>query len=185
MHLKDLSIDNSWTLFLDRDGVINERLIGDYVKNPDEFRFIRGVPEAMAVFSKLFGRIIVATNQQGIGKGLMTLRDLTIVHDLMISEIEAAGGRIDKIYFAPQLEKEKSPMRKPGAGMALQAQREFPEIDFSKSVMVGDGLHDMEFGKNLQMITVYICQQPMLVNPLIDYQYSSLKAFAEVLGVGG
>lgn len=147
-------IDFSWTLFLDRDGVINERLVGDYVKNPEDFHFKSGVLEAVAAFSKIFGRIIVVTNQQGIGKNIMTERNLSDIHRYMISEIQKHGGRIDAVYFAPQLAQENSEMRKPNSGMALQAKRDFGEIDFAKSVMIGDSDSDIVFGQNLGMITV-------------------------------
>ena len=180
MHLKDYLFDDSWTLFLDRDGVINERLIGDYVKTPDEFRFIEGVPEAIAELSRVFGRIIIVTNQQGIGKGLMTEEDLRIIHDIMISGIEEAGGRINKIYHAPHLERDDSSLRKPNTGMALQAQKDFPEIEFNKSVMVGDGLHDMEFGRLLGMLRVFISPDPDPSNEdLSDFQFKSLTSFAK------
>jgi histidinol-phosphate phosphatase family protein len=178
MHLKDYSFNTDWTLFLDRDGVINERLIGDYVKSPEEFRFIDGVPESIAEFTKLFGRIIIVSNQQGIGKGFMTEQDLGLIHNKMMKGIEDAGGRISKIYHCPHLEKDKSALRKPNTGMALQAQKDFPGIDFKKSVMVGDGLHDMEFGRRLGMLCVFISEATeMSRNGLWDYQFESLSAF--------
>jgi len=155
------NIDKSWTLFLDRDGVINERIIDNYVKSTDEFNFINEVPEAIARFSKLFGRIFVVTNQQGIGKGVMSESNLTSVHTYMVQEIEKKGGRIDAVYFAPQLAKESSSMRKPDVGMALKAQKEFPGIDFEKSMMVGDSDSDIEFGKRLGMKTVKISPKLM------------------------
>lgn len=147
-------IDKSWTLFLDRDGVINERIVGDYVKNTEEFHFIPGALQAMAQFSQHFGRLVVVTNQQGIGKGLMTERNLNNVHRYMCSEIEKHGGRIDAVYFAPQLAKENSQLRKPNIGMALRAQQDFPEINFQKAVMIGDSDSDILFGQSLGMITV-------------------------------
>lgn len=73
-------IDHTWTLFLDRDGVINERLMGAYVRSIDEFKFLQEIPETIAQLSTIFGRVIVVTNQQGIGKGLMTERNLEEVH---------------------------------------------------------------------------------------------------------
>jgi histidinol-phosphate phosphatase family protein len=155
------NIDSSWTLFLDRDGVINQRIIDDYVKTTEEFVFLEEVPNSIVHFSKIFGRIVVVTNQQGIGKGLMTESNLSAVHTYMIQEIEKLGGRIDAVYFAPQLAKENSAMRKPGSGMALKAKSEFPEIDFSKSVMVGDSDSDIEFGKRLGMKTVKISPTKM------------------------
>jgi len=181
MHLKDLSLNKDWTLFLDRDGVINERLVGDYVKIPDEFRFIDGVPEAIAKLSKIFGLIIIVTNQQGIGKELMTEEDLRIIHDIMVTGIQEAGGRINKIYHSPQLERDANALRKPNTGMALQAQKDFNEIDFEKSVMVGDGLHDMEFGRRLGMQRVFISEKPDTHTNLFDFQFESLSAFSNSL----
>jgi len=180
MHLKDYSFDNSWTLFLDRDGVINERLIGDYVKTPDEFLFIEGVPKAIAALSGVFGRIIIVTNQQGIGKGLMTEEDLRIIHDIMITGIEVAGGHINKIYHSPHLERDDSSLRKPNTGMAMQAREDFPEIDFHRSVMVGDGLHDMEFGRLLGMMRVFISPDSDPSNDgLFDFHFESLTSFVD------
>jgi histidinol-phosphate phosphatase family protein len=180
MHLKDYSFDKDWTLFLDRDGVINERLIDDYVKSPDEFKFIDGVLKAIAKLSDVFGNIIIVTNQQGIGKELMTEEDLRIVHDFMIQGIQGSGGRINKIYHAPCLEREGSEMRKPNTGMAVKAQQDFSEIDFSKSVIVGDGLHDMEFGRRLGMLRVFISRESTESNDdLWDLQFESLSAFAD------
>ena len=148
--------DSSWTLFLDRDGVINKRLIGDYVKTIAEFELIDGVAEAIAKASGIFGKIVVVTNQQGIGKGIMTARNLSDIHAYCLQMINEAGGRIDGFYFAPELANAGSALRKPDTGMALQAKAEFPEIDFSKSVMVGDSVSDMQFGKNLGMKTVFV-----------------------------
>lgn len=147
-------VDSSWTLFLDRDGVINVRKVGDYIKSVDEFKFLPGVLHAISKFSHLFGRIIVVTNQQGISKGLMTERNLDEIHRYMSFEVEKRGGRIDKIYFAPQLSKENSIMRKPNIGMGLKAKEDFPEIDFQKSIMIGDSDSDIAFGQALGMITV-------------------------------
>ncbi len=103
MNLKSLNIDDSWTLFLDRDGVINERIIDDYIKKVKEFRFLPGVLDAMPVFAGLFGKIFVVTNQQGIGKGLMHESDLVAIHDYMLSEVKAHGGRLNKILCSGSL----------------------------------------------------------------------------------
>ncbi len=86
-----------WSLFLDRDGVINKRLVGDYVKKTEEFVFLDGVLEAIATLSTKFNRIFIVTNQQGIGKGLMTEKDLKQVHDSMEKEIVEHAGKIDRI----------------------------------------------------------------------------------------
>lgn len=144
---KDLkNIDNTWTLFIDRDGVINHEKHLDYIHTWNEFKFYPGVKDALKIFNKKFRRIIMVTNQRGIAKGLTRLEDLEEIHKNMLQEIDAAGGRIDKIYFCAEME---SPNRKPNPGMGLQALNYFPEIKLSKSVMIGNTLSDMKFGRNL------------------------------------
>ena len=170
------------TLFLDRDGVINRRLIDDYVKTPEEFVFEEGVPEAMAKLSKCFERIIVVTNQQGIGKKLMNESTLHNIHEHMKRQLEKAGGRIDAIYFCPDLKQTKSIYRKPNIGMGLLAKRQFPDIRFKQSVMVGDAISDMKFGKKLGMKTVFISNDKSLVSShaeLIDQNYTNLFEYAK------
>jgi histidinol-phosphate phosphatase family protein len=158
MNLKIPKIDSSWTLFLDRDGVINKKIVGDYVKSKDEFHFLPHALEAIKLFSSRFHKIVIVTNQQGISKGLMTEEDLNKVHQHLIKEVKNIGGRIDAIYFAPQLVEENSIMRKPNIGMALQANEEFPSINLKKSIMLGDSISDMEFAKNANMIGILIGQ---------------------------
>src|ERR1035437_5353027 len=99
--LHNLKIDKSWTLFLDRDGVINKKLDDDYVKHWGEFEFLPGVLEAIAGCSNIFGRSVVVTNQRCIAKGIITKEQLDTLHKRMVQEIELAGGRIDKIYHCP------------------------------------------------------------------------------------
>ncbi|PKR81604.1 histidinol phosphate phosphatase [Brumimicrobium salinarum] len=151
-----MHIDSSWTLFLDRDGVINKKRDNDYVKCLDELILFPSALEAIADLTPLFDKIVIVTNQQGIGKGLMTETDLKSVHEEVLKEVERYGGHIDKIYFAPQLAKEQSKMRKPEIGMAIQAKKDFPSIEFDKSIMVGDSISDMQFGDKAGMTNVYI-----------------------------
>ena len=92
---KLLSIQEGWTLFLDRDGVINRRIIDGYVTSWEEFEFLPGVLDAMELLAGKFRYIMVITNQQGVGKGLMTMEQVDAIHDRMCLEIEAHGGRID------------------------------------------------------------------------------------------
>ena len=180
MTLKDLNINNNWTLFLDRDGVINKKLDNDYVKHWIEFEFIEGVFEALKKANSIFGKIVIVTNQQGIGKGLYRTEDLELIHKNMIYEITYLGGRIDKAYFSPHLSSENHPTRKPGIGMAMQAQKDFSEIDFKKSIIVGDSISDMEFGRNAGMKTVFISEEKKK-DDKIDYQFNSLIEFANKL----
>ncbi len=142
--LKD--IDKSWTLFLDRDGVINEEKHMDYINSWKEFRFYDGVKEALKIFNEKFVKIFIITNQRGVAKGLTREEDLVKIHNNMLNEILLEGGRVDKIYYCSEME---SPNRKPNPGMGLQAQKDFSEVDFSKSIMIGNTLSDMKFGRNL------------------------------------
>lgn len=150
------NIDSSWTLFLDRDGVINERKMGGYIESIDEFKFLPHVLSSIVELSHYFKHVFVVTNQQGIGKGIMTECNLLAIHNYMVEAVQNEGGSISKCYFAPQLKSENSDMRKPNSGMALQAKVDFPTVDFSKSIMVGDSDSDIVFGTNLGMKTVRI-----------------------------
>jgi histidinol-phosphate phosphatase family protein len=145
-----MNIDSFDTLFLDRDGVINKLRINDYVKTWNEFEFLPGVLEALRFLSKRFKYIIVVTNQRGVGKRLMTENMLQDIHKKMIKTIEEAGGRIDKVYYCTAIS-ENDPDRKPNIGMALRAKKDFPDIDFSKSIMIGDSEYDKIFAQKTGM----------------------------------
>lgn len=172
-------ITKEWTLFLDRDGVINKDVVADYIKNWNEFHFLPGVLEAIAQFAPLFNRIFIVTNQAGVGKGLMRLEELNEIHSNMLQEIHVNKGRIDQIYFCTATDNNDI-NRKPNPGMALQAKKDFPEIDFSKSIMVGNMPNDMRFGRKFGAFTVYLPTRPE-ENPdpsTVDAQYKDLLAFA-------
>ncbi|RYY25950.1 MAG: HAD family hydrolase [Chitinophagaceae bacterium] len=176
-------IDKSWTLFLDRDGVINKEKYEDYVYNYDEFIFYEGVPEALKIASGRFGRLVVATNQRGVGRGLMTESDLDLIHQQMLEEVSLAGGNIQKVYYCISLDN-ASPCRKPNPGMAIAAKNDFPDIDFNKSIMVGNNISDMEFGRNAGMHTVFLTTthpQHAKPTPSIDLVFDSLYNFAKAL----
>ena len=178
-----MKLDNKWTLFLDRDGVINEKLEGDYVKIWDEFVFCEGSLLSIELLSKFFSRIILVTNQRGVGKKIMTLVQLEEIHQKMINEIFRAGGRIDKIYYCVD-KFDSAVCRKPNTGMGLNAKKDFPEINFAKSIMVGDSISDMIFAKRLKMKSVYISSVDksdldVKEKDLIDFKFDSLFDFAQ------
>jgi len=149
-------VDKSWTLFLDRDGVLNRRIIGGYVLHVDQFEWLPGVLPGLAKLTPLFGRTIIVTNQQGVGKGLMSTEDLRIIHSKMRQQAAFAGANIDAIYACTALASANAPCRKPSPGMADTAKQEFPRIDFAKSVIVGDSVSDMQFGQARGMRTVFV-----------------------------
>ncbi|MBL0009151.1 MAG: HAD-IIIA family hydrolase [Saprospiraceae bacterium] len=175
--------DPTWTLFLDRDGVINVNKDDSYVFNREEFIFKEGTLAAIARLSGLFGRIIVITNQRGVGKGLMSEADLQDIHAYMKSNIEKAGGRIDDIFYCTSTDN-AHPDRKPSPGMAFRAQEKYPDIDFSKAVMVGDKSADMQWGRNIGALTVLImsARYKDTIDPsTVDITCDSLYTFVHLL----
>jgi D-glycero-alpha-D-manno-heptose 1-phosphate guanylyltransferase len=181
LDLKD--IDNNWTLFIDRDGVINHEKKDEYILNWNEFKFYDGVKEAFHTFGKKFGKVIVITNQRGIGRKLMTEVDLKEINDNMQAAIEEAGGRIDKIYYCTSTDS-KNICRKPNPGMAFLAKKDFPAIDLSRSVMVGNKPSDMLFGRFAGVHTVFVkTTNPLqpFPHPDIDLAFDSLADFAKAL----
>ena len=160
------------TLFLDRDGVINVKLDGQYVKNPDEFEFMIGAEMAISKLSKIFNRILIVTNQQGIAKGIMSDNDLGVLHKYMLFELNRNGGVIDKIYYCPHLAAENCNCRKPNPGMIQQAMIDFPEIKVEDSYLIGDSDTDIIAGSKMGLITVKV-----------DNEYTLSKWCDELLSV--
>lgn len=173
--MKKIIIQRGAALFLDRDGVINRRIPGDYVKHPSEFEFLDRVPEAIRFFNLYFQYVVVVTNQQGIGKGLFFREQLDFVHLNMKLELARRGAFLHKVYYCPELESNPNNCRKPRPMMAEWAKADFPEIDFLKSVMVGDSATDIEFAENCGMQSVLIDTKPgELAKCHPDFVFSSL-----------
>lgn len=170
-------VDASWTLFIDRDGVINTRKWGGYIETVDEFTFTSGTLEAFQLFQR-FNHVFVVTNQQGIGKGIMPVCNLEVIHRYMVEQIQLNAGKITKVYFAPELKNDPNSTRKPLPFMAIKAQEEFENIDFNKSIMIGDTDSDIRFGKNLGMKTVRILtDEPIGIEA--DWNCLDLLEFAQ------
>ena len=173
-------VNNDWSLFLDRDGVINVRLIDEYVRCPDEFVLCDGAKDAIHNFRQLFKYIFVFTNQQGVAKGLMSESDLRWVHDKMLHEL---NQQIDKVYACTHHRDEHCDCRKPNTKMLEWAKQDFPDLDFSKSIMVGDSVSDMVFGKRVGCTTVMVGSEGHVPVPEADYVVASLSELAACLVV--
>lgn len=159
------------TLFLDRDGVINRQRPHDYVKSVEEFVFLDGVLEALKLLSPLFDHIVIVTNQRGVGKGVMKMEVLEEVHAFMIKSISEQGGRIDKIYTCTDVSN-SSINRKPNIGMAVQAKQDFPDINFSNSLMAGDNFSDMEFAQRAGLKRFLIGDKYLQAKETFKAQYN-------------
>jgi D-glycero-D-manno-heptose 1,7-bisphosphate phosphatase len=138
-------------LFLDRDGVIN--VDHDYVYRIENVEFIPGIFDLVHTARDAAYKIIIVTNQSGIGRGYYTEAQFHVLMQWMRQRFEERGGRIDGIYFCPFHPdhgvgdyKQESNFRKPGPGMLLQAQKDH-DLDLARSIFIGDKPSDMEAGK--------------------------------------
>ena len=137
------------TLFLDRDGVLNRLRPADYVKSWNEWEWMPGILEEFPKWAAKFQNIVLVTNQRGVGKGVMTDRDLSHIHARMMTEILDAGGRID-LLLACTAVSDENPRRKPHTGMFYEAAA-LLDIKAESSVMLGDAPSDAAFAANCGM----------------------------------
>lgn len=172
------------SLFLDRDGVINEKIVDWYVLDIETFRFLPGVLEAIPVLNKFFKNIFIVTNQQCIGKGLLDIDGLSRIHNYMLDQIGLNGGVITEIFVSPYLESEKSDFRKPKTGMANKAAANYPEVDLTRSIMVGDSYSDMIFGRDAGMLNILVDKGDSIDRNLYRLKVSSLLEFATKVETG-
>lgn len=173
-------VDDTWTLFLDRDGVINERIFGGYVLKYSDFHFKEGVLSIAQNLFVRFAHVIIVTNQQCVAKGILSKEELDVIHDRMKQDLLRVGAPVSAVYTALERKGEEPFMRKPQVKMAEMAKREFPEIDFSKSIMVGDTDGDIQFGKNLGMKTVLIRSEE-IIHEKADMVLDSLAELIDVI----
>ena len=133
------------TIFIDRDGVINRRLVGDWVKCWEEFEMLEGVPRALALLKKRNYRLVLITNQRALALKLFTAEQLAHVHHLMNQQLlERGGAAFDAIYVCPHDRHDNCDCRKPKPGMFFQAAADFPDIELEKCSMIGDSDSDGE-----------------------------------------
>jgi len=129
-------------VILDRDGTINHDS-NDYIKSPAEWAPIPGSLEAIARLIQADYRVVVATNQSGIGRGLFDTRALFAIHDKLQRALGQVGGRIDAFFFCPHKADDNCRCRKPQPGMLLEVARRF-NVSLEDVFMVGDSRKDLE-----------------------------------------
>ena len=144
------------TVFLDRDGVINQKMPeGEYVRRAADFRLLPGVPAAIARLNRAGARIIIVSNQRGVALGLYTTEAVDSIHASLQKELRSSDAHIDAFFYCPH-DKESCGCRKPSPGMFEQARERFPDITPGTSVMIGDSSSDVEFGRAVGMKTIWI-----------------------------
>jgi D-glycero-D-manno-heptose 1,7-bisphosphate phosphatase len=179
------------TVFLDRDGVLNEKMPeGRYVTRWEEFHLLPGVVEAIQLLNQAELRVIVVSNQRGIALGLYTDEAVRAIHARFAMLLAVQGAYVDGFYFCPH-DKGECNCRKPLGGMFDQALEDFPEIKASESVMIGDSKVDVEFGQRLGMTTIFIDGDPDRQGPgaetaraVADGRFPSLLAAVKALLAG-
>jgi len=128
-------------VFLDRDGVINEKPApGEYIRSSGEFRLLPNIADWIRLFNALEYLVIVITNQRGVARGLMTEAALATIHSRMLQELAAKGARIDDIFYCPH-EENSCECRKPKPGL-VHAARDKWKIDLAHSLLLGDSDSD-------------------------------------------
>ena len=132
-------------VILDRDGTINHDS-DDYIKSPEEWRPIEGSLEGIGRLTQAGFRVVVATNQSGIARGLFDTQTLFAIHDKLLRAVAQVGGRIDAFFFCPHADAAGCACRKPKPGMLLEVARRF-NVSLDDVDMVGDSRRDLEAAK--------------------------------------
>jgi len=141
-------------IILDRDGVINHD--SDlYIKSPEEWKPLPGSLDAIARLTQWGWRVVVCTNQSGVGRGLFVMDTLNAIHDKMVRAVSQAGGRIDAIFFCPHTNTDKCSCRKPKPGMFLEIAQRY-NVDLAGVPAIGDSLRDLQAAQA-------VSAQPILV----------------------
>ncbi len=141
--------NNISAIFLDRDGVINEKLEGDYVKKWSEFKFLPGAIDAIKLINEKHIPVYMISNQSGIGRGLMTKADLEMVHTKLVEVLAENNAHFDDFFICLHAPEDNCECRKPKPGLLLQAKAKHPNIDFTQSWFIGDSDCDVEAGRNV------------------------------------
>jgi len=152
-HFERKSAKQSQAVFLDRDGTINEEAL--YLHEPDKFKLLPNAAEGIRKFQDMGYKIVIITNQPGIGMGYFKKEDFYSVNREMLRQLSKSKILVDKIYFCPHSKSEKCDCRKPGQALVQRAREEL-NLDLSRSVIIGDKSSDMETGKQAGMKNILV-----------------------------
>lgn len=157
-------------IILDRDGVINYDS-DYYIKSPDEWQPIPGSLDAIALLNRRGFRVVVATNQSGIGRGYYDVKTLSLIHDKLFRELAAVGGHIDEVFFCPHVPDDQCFCRKPNPGLLCQIEQKY-DINLKDTFFIGDSIVDVKAAQTVGC-------KPLLV--LTGKGRQSLAAYPELL----
>jgi len=143
------------TVFLDRDGVLNHRVVGGYVTRWEQFKIMRGVLPALRTLRNLRLQLVIVSNQAAVGKGVLDWEELANITRASLQQFHAAGGTIDAAFFCLHQPTDACGCRKPRSGLLEEAARRL-KIDFDRSFLIGDSLADILAGNSMGCKTVYL-----------------------------
>ena len=174
-----------WCLFLDRDGVINRQVVGDYVRSWRHFEWLPGAAFAVKKLREWAPHVVVVTNQQGIGKGLMSADDVASIHQHLLDGLAPDRSAVEAFQVCPHLESVNCACRKPRPGLVLDWLGEHPDSEPSLSIMVGDSLGDLELARNVAAVvggcaSIHIAEAGS--RGIADASFESLWDFAAAVG---
>jgi D-glycero-D-manno-heptose 1,7-bisphosphate phosphatase len=168
----------SAAVFVDRDGTVMED--ADYCSDPSQVKIFPGVPEALRRLKSKGFKLIIITNQSGIGRGIFTVEQYRTVEADVLRQL--GDGLIDATYFCPDVPGQQSSRRKPSPGMILQAQEEH-QIDLARSFFIGDKEIDVECGRNAGVRTIFVQTGPHrdATGIAADWIVKDLPAAADII----
>jgi D-glycero-D-manno-heptose 1,7-bisphosphate phosphatase len=141
-------------IILDRDGVINYDSDA-FIKTPDEWKPIPGSLEAIAHLTQAGYRVVIATNQSGISRGLLDMVTLNAINDKMCKAVNQVGGRIDAMFFCPHANSDKCNCRKPATGMFKEISDRFG-LELTGVPAIGDSLRDLQAAAEVGAIPILV-----------------------------
>lgn len=162
-------------IFLDRDGVIIENR-EDYVRSWEDVAIINGALEALALASSGRWKLVIISNQAGIGKGLIPPSTADEINRRLVEIIQQHGGRIDGVYICPHTNQDDCECRKPRPGLILRAAQDL-NIDLSSSLLIGDALTDIQAGQNAGLPRQILVQTGRGADQSLLSQADLLKPF--------
>lgn len=174
-------------IFLDRDGVINVDLIGDYIKDWNEFRFEDGAVESLKKLTDAGYKTVIISNQAGIGDGIFAEESLWEIHRRMLGELEKAGAKVYAAYYCLHGKEAGCKCRKPETGLFEQAARTL-KFDKAQTFFVGDKATDIEAGKRFGLKTIFVRtghgkqdEKKFSAELTPDYRFNKLSDALEIL----
>jgi D-glycero-D-manno-heptose 1,7-bisphosphate phosphatase len=176
-----IDLSNIEYVFLDRDGVLNQKPThGEYITRVEDFVLLPGVEDAVAALNLSGCKVVVVTNQRGIALGLYTQTELDRIHEYLKAQLALHGGHLDAIYVCPH-DAGQCDCRKPLTGLFDQAFRDFPDARPEHSIMVGDSLRDIEAGLRFGMTTAMILSDDLVPTVEDDRAAALAQVFARSL----